>query len=201
MQRVPRFAIAAPVCLVLTLAITPATASSQGVLGRLKKKTEEAVREKIDKRAAAAADSAVNKVDCSVPGNQCDPVTATTEATESAAEAEPATVSSQSAESSGSGDNMVHSSAGYGVDRDGVTYRLTDAVLPRFAVVLHKVAALRQSKPSIFQNTKKNEVHPELKALYTQHQDYRGGMEPVFHRDNGRDHGRRWSARSGRRDS
>jgi hypothetical protein len=62
-------------------------------------------------------------------------------------------------------DNMVHFKDGSGVDRDGATYRITKAVLPRFAAALHELAALRKSDPALFA-ARPDALPPAVRAIY-----------------------------------
>ena len=64
-------------------------------------------------------------------------------------------------------DNMVHFKDGTGVHRDGATYRLTKAVMPRFAAALHELAALRASDPAVFEAAGPGAIPPKMQAIYT----------------------------------
>ena len=66
-----------------------------------------------------------------------------------------------------SSDNMVYLKDGVGVDRDGATYRLTKAVMPRFAAALHELAALRSTDPATFEAAGPGTLPPRMQAIYT----------------------------------
>ena len=64
-------------------------------------------------------------------------------------------------------DNMVHLKDGVGIDRDGATYRLTKAVMPRFAAALHEFAAMGPSDRALFESAEPGAMPPKMQAIYT----------------------------------